>query len=125
MLTVGSDTVITLSSSWKKYPQIQFSGPSGNYVLDNENGIIKLPGKYIYKPGHYTLDAESDQLTLAVNIHIKEFEENFAFVDPEFILGSDYKASQSVSLWKYFLLLAILFLLMETIVRYKYRDFTE
>ena len=125
MLTAGKDTVVTLSSSWKKYRQIQLSGPAGNYVLDNENGTIKLPGKYIEKPGHYVLDSESDQLILAVNIDEKEFEENFAVVDSDFILGSDYETSQSISLWKYFLSLAILFLLLETIVRYRYRDFTE
>lgn len=125
MVDAGKDTTLKLPNNWRKYQQISLTAPQGKFVLEMGNGQVTIAKKYLRKPGNYTLYSGEDEFRFSVNISAKEFEENFLSIDKRYILENDFQATRHIDLWKFALLLALLFLAAETFVRYKYRNLTE
>lgn len=125
MVDAGKDTTLKLPNNWRKYQQISLTAPLGNFVMDMGNGQVTIAKKYLQKPGNYILNSGSDEFRFSVNISTKEFEENFISIDKRYILDNDFQATRHIELWKYALLLALVFLATETVVRFRYKNLTE
>jgi hypothetical protein len=85
---------------------------------------MKLKKIYTGLPGHYHLTNEkTEPYRFDVNVNPLEYTES-TYPLPEEYTGLDDKGvAQPVFLWKYFIFLALTVLLLETFIRYRFRNF--
>ncbi len=120
----AEDTLIELPSSWSKASKGLLSTPEGKFEIKINKGRMKLKKIYTGLPGHYHLTNEkTEPYRFDVNVNPLEYTES-TYPLPEKYTGLDDKGvAQPVFLWKYFIFLALTVLLLETFIRYRFRNF--
>jgi hypothetical protein len=116
-LEAARDTLLALPGSFQQQRNLTLSGSSGNYILPSENGRVRIPAPAIARPGHYRLQSDDKELSLAVNIARREQSEVYYEADESSRVRSDARVGQRLDLWPYLILMAAIFLAMETGLR--------
>jgi hypothetical protein len=116
-LEAARDTLLALPGSFQQQRKLTLSGSSGNYILPSENGRVRIPAPAIARPGHYRLQSDDKELSLAVNIARREQSEVYYEADESSRVRSDDRVGQRLDLWPYLILMAAIFLAMETGLR--------
>jgi hypothetical protein len=116
-LMAGIDTTLNLLRRISSAETGIWSGPAGRFSLPIADGKLVLPAEYITRTGIYSFALDNITRYYAVNIHPDEFAQSYLNRSELILLDNTSNTSVQQSLWQYFLLLALIFLLFETLLR--------
>jgi YHS domain-containing protein len=119
----GGDTVVELKSEWNKFSRALLAAPSGRFEVEINGGRLKLRKKILRKPGNYLLSADGLKYFFSVNVNPLEYREFRYIPDEKLLLNYGGGFMQPLLLWKYFIFFALLTLIAEMLIRYRYRGF--
>jgi hypothetical protein len=116
-LMAGIDTTLNLPRRISSAETGIWSGPAGRFSLPIADGKLVLTGRVHHPHGIYSFALDNITRYYAVNIHPDEFAQSYLNRSELILLDNTSNTSVQQSLWQYFLLLALIFLLFETLLR--------